>query len=74
MEIKQDGIVININKNYYLIKINYCKNINSNLLAPGPGAYTAFSEFGIYRSKNADKFEATMNSKFNETNTKTSNK
>lgn len=23
------------------------------ILAPGPGAYTAFSEFGLYESKNA---------------------
>ena len=26
-------------------------------ITPGPGAYQIFSEFGIYRSKNADEFE-----------------
>lgn len=36
--------------------------INNKLnLAPGPGQYQAFSEFGIYRSKNADKFEEEVN-------------
>lgn len=27
---------------------------------PGPGAYQTFSEFGIYRSKNADKFDRSL--------------
>lgn len=31
----------------------YSKRFNT----PGPGAYQFFSEFGIYRSKNADKME-----------------
>ena len=34
--------------------------------APGSGQYQAFSEFGIYRSKNADKFEAMTNRKTSE--------
>jgi len=38
------------NYNYYILNIF--------LLAPGPGAYLAFSEFGIYESKNAREFDA----------------
>lgn len=33
------------------------------MTTPGPGQYQAFSEFGIYRSKNADKFETEINKK-----------
>jgi hypothetical protein len=35
-------------------------------LAPGPGQYQAFSEFGIYKSKYADKFEEELNKKTTE--------
>ncbi len=47
----------------YSFLYNYSFILFYKSLAPGPGAYTAPSEFGIYRSKNADKFDAMVNSK-----------
>jgi hypothetical protein len=41
---------------YFILYINI-------LLAPGPGQYQAFSEFGIYKSKYADKFDEELNNK-----------
>lgn len=35
----------------------------SNYNNPGPGSYQTFSEFGIYKSKNADKMEKEMYNK-----------
>ena len=37
--------------------------VYSKLITPGPGAYQTFSEFGIYRSKYADKVERKENEK-----------
>lgn len=31
--------------------------MNYKILAPGPGTYRIFSDFGIYESKNAHQFE-----------------
>lgn len=33
-------------------------SVYSKLNTPGPGAYQTFSEFGIYKSKNADKIDS----------------
>jgi hypothetical protein len=52
MEVKIDSIV--------KFNILFNNSIILTFIAPGPGTYTAFSEFGIYRSKNADKFEASI--------------
>ena len=39
-------------------------------ITPGPGAYQIFSEFGIYRSKNADEFEKKAASTFYKSSSK----
>lgn len=39
------------------ISMKFREPIYSRLNTPGPGAYQTFSEFGIYRSKYADKME-----------------
>lgn len=37
--------------------MKYKDHHSSYIDDPGPGSYQTFSEFGIYRSKHADKFD-----------------
>lgn len=37
-----------------ILEINMPVNTNIIILAPGPGSYTNYSEFGIYQAKNFD--------------------
>ena len=40
-------------------------SFDTDSITPGPGAYQTFSEFGIYRSRNADEFERKAAMTFN---------
>lgn len=39
-------------------------------ITPGPGSYQTFSEFGIYRAKNAEEFDKKVSQTFYKNNTK----
>lgn len=46
-----------VSPNAKTISMKFRSSFDTDSITPGPGAYQTFSEFGIYRAKNADEFE-----------------
>ena len=54
-----------VSPNAKTISRKFKSSFDTGSITPGPGAYQTFSEFGIYRSRNADEFERKAAATFN---------